>query len=240
MITLNNVTKHFAGMYLPALHEVTLTINPGDFCVVIGSNGSGKSTLFKLITQEHTPTSGTLQTHAAIAHVTQDVNIGTIPELTLLENMALAHPSAPMLKLYKRHTNTILEKLETIGANLKQYLHQPLKNLSGGQRQLIATLMAATSNCGILLLDEHTSALDPKTHALLMEYTAASIQQRNLTSLMITHKMDDAIKYGNRLIMLHQGKVVQDIPKSKKEQLTTQELIQLFQSYENQTLLNGA
>lgn len=240
MITLNNVTKQFAGMYLPALNKLTLHIPQGEFCVVIGSNGSGKSTLFKLITQELEPCSGTLHTKAKIAHVTQDINIGTIPELSLLENMALTHPHPATLKRYKRHTDAIVQKLKTLGVNLIPYLHQPLKSLSGGQRQMIATLMAATSKSDVLLLDEHTSALDPQTHMTLMEYTANIIKQRNLTALMITHKMDDAIKYGNRLIMLHKGNIALDISQQAKATLTPKKLIDLFQSYENETLLNGA
>ena len=208
MITMQDVKKSFAGFFKPVLDGVSLTINRSDFCVVIGANGSGKSTLLKVISGEYICDSGSVNSKGLISKVEQDVNLGCIPEMTLLENIALSASAKPKLAFYSRNAEKIIENIKSLNIGLEEYLNQPLKILSGGQRQTIATLMAISLEREILLLDEHTSALDPKMQTLLMEYTANQIAKLDLTALIITHKMDDAIKYGNRLIMLHQGKIV--------------------------------
>ena len=237
MIELKNVKKSFANNFKPVLDSIDLTVNSGDFCVLIGANGSGKSTLLKVISGKYSCDSGTVICKDSISQVEQDVNAGCIPEMTLLENIALSMSTRPKLAFYSRNAKEIIEKIKSLNIGLEEYLNQPLKTLSGGQRQTIATLAAITSGRKILLLDEHTSALDPKMQALLMEYTAKLVTELGLTTLMITHKMDDAIKYGNRLIMLHQGKIVLDVAGSDKRSLKTTDLLQLFHKYEDETLI---
>lgn len=241
MLVLNNVTKCFPGAFEPTLKEINLSLKDGEFCVVIGSNGSGKSTLMKVSSGEYIPSTGSVTRKGMAAQVVQDINQGTIPAMTLLENIALSQMryKKPKLGFYTRYTDEIINKIRKLEMGLESYLDQPLSNLSGGQRQIIATLMAINSGAQILLLDEHTSALDPKMQVMLMEYTATSIAQLKLTTMMITHRMDDAIKYGNRLIMLHKGRIVLNLAGSDKAQLKVQELLALFHKYEDESLLAG-
>lgn len=239
MINITKVIKSFQGLFRPVINDVSLSLERGDFCVLIGANGCGKSTLLKLISKEHKVDSGEIKLSGDVAQVLQDVNLGTVPEMTLLENIALSEVKTPKLLFYRRYRNQVIEKLKELGIGLEEYIDQPLKMLSGGQRQMIATLMAINSGRQILLLDEHTSALDPKMQSLLMQYTAEQIAQRDLTTIMITHKIDDAIKYGNRLIMLHQGKIVLDLDKEPKGRLQVQDLLIMFHQYEDQLLVSG-
>lgn len=239
MLTIKNVKKSFPDLFAPVLNGIDLSLKPGDFCTLIGANGCGKSTLLKLISGEYTADSGSVETNGKVAQVVQDVNLGTIPDMTLLENIALIGTQKPRFSFYKRYKNQTIQKLKGLNISLEDYIDKPLKTLSGGQRQMVATLMAMTSGCKILLLDEHTSALDPKMQHLLMEYTASQVAKLGLTSLMITHRMDDAIKYGNRLVMLHKGKIVLDVSGAEKQTLKAKELIKLFHKYEDETLTFG-
>lgn len=235
MLELQNITLSFPGVFAPVLSNINFSLKRGEFCVVIGPNGSGKSSLMKIVSGEYQPTSGEVLCSGAISQVGQDTNKGTVSSMTLLENIALSQMQhkAPKLQFYKRHEKDILSKIASLKMGLEDYLHQPIETLSGGQRQIIATLMAMTSGGELLLLDEHTSALDPKMQAKLMEYTSQSISELGLSSLMITHKMDDAIRYGDRLIMLSQGKIVFDVSGESKAKLKTQELIALFHKHED-------
>jgi putative ABC transport system ATP-binding protein len=243
MLEVKNISKTFPGVFAPALDAIDFSLRDGDFCVLIGANGSGKSTLLKLISGDYQPDSGKVlingQSNGNVSQVAQDVSKGTIPEMTLLENIALSYMGMdkPKFAFYQRYRQLIIDEVKTLGIGLEKYIDQPLRNLSGGQRQIIATLMAMHGHGQILLLDEHTSALDPKMQILLMEYTVAAITQARLTTLMITHKLDDAIKYGNRLIMLHQGKIVLDISGAAKADLNTGKLLAYFHKYEDQTLI---
>jgi putative ABC transport system ATP-binding protein len=239
MIYFSKVKKSFQGLFKPVLDGIDLVLKPGDFCVLIGANGCGKSTLLKVISAQHPIDSGTIERKGQVAQVVQDINLGTVPDMTLLENIALSEIKKPKLFFYKRYKKVAIEKLKELDIGLEQYIDQPLKILSGGQRQIIATLMALNSGCDILLLDEHTSALDPKMQRLLMDYTAEQVAKRALITLMITHKMDDAIKYGNRLIMLHQGKIALDLNEEQKKSLTVHDLLALFHQYEDQLLVSG-
>jgi putative ABC transport system ATP-binding protein len=252
MLTLTNISKTFAGGFKPALTDINLQLQQGDFCIVIGSNGSGKSTLMKIIAGEYAPDTGKIiiedadltkqDRSSAIASVTQDVNQGTIPDMTLLENMALSLSRAKQtgFSFYHRLASQISQEIETLGIGLEQYLYAPLSHLSGGQRQMVATIMAMTSKPKLLLLDEHTSALDPGMQRLVMTYTAKAIVEQQLTSLMITHNLADAIHYGNRLIMLHQGQIVLDVSGEAKANLKVNELLALFHSYEDTVLLEDS
>ncbi|MDR3179851.1 MAG: ATP-binding cassette domain-containing protein [Holosporaceae bacterium] len=239
MLQLNNVSKSFSGIFEPVLKEINLSVAEGEFCTVIGANGSGKSTLMKIISGEHLADSGKIKKNGDVTQVVQDVNKGTIPSMTMLENIALSRMKTPRFSFYKRHKNEIVDKIRSLNIGLEKFIDQPLSVLSGGQRQTIATLMALNSGRKILLLDEHTSALDPKMQKMLMEYTARSIRELGLTTLMITHNMEEAVKYGDRLIMMHNGRIVFDLKGSKKSQLKIQSLLEMFHKFEDQNLLYG-
>lgn len=239
MINITKVTKSFPRLFNPVLNCIDLSLEIGDFCVLIGANGCGKSTLLKLISGELKADSGTIKRKGKVAQVVQDVNLGTVPEMTLLENIALSEINAPKLSFYRRYKQQIIQKLKEMGIGLEEHIDQPLKRLSGGQRQMVATLMAINSGKPILLLDEHTSALDPKMQRLLMQYTVEQIAKHRLTTIMITHKMDEAINYGNRLIMLHRGKIVLDLDTEQKSRLKVQDLLTMFHKYEDQILVSG-
>lgn len=248
MLELHNIQKSFPGNFEPTLKDIHLKLSQGEFCIIIGSNGSGKSTLMKTLSGEYSLDSGkiiingqdvTKQNRSKfIASVTQDVAKGTIPEMTLLENMVLSQMrnESGGLKFYKKRETEILAILQSIDMDLDSYINEPLQKLSGGQKQVIATLMAISSKPEILLLDEHTSALDPKMQLLLMTYTATSIIQHRITTMMITHRLDDAAKYGNRLIMLHEGRIVLDVAGEEKKSLDVDTLLALFHKYEDMTL----
>lgn len=238
MIKMKKVLKIFDGFSIPVIKELDLNIKKGDFCILIGANGSGKSTITKLISGEYKADSGVIDLQGKVAQVTQDINAGTIAEMTLLENISLILSPKANLAFYERFRKEISEIVSAIGIDLESKLDLPLKFLSGGQRQVVATLMSIYSNREILLLDEHTSALDPKMEKILMDYTAKMISQKSLTTLMITHKMTDAIKYGNRLIMLHQGKIVLDIEGDNKKSLKEEEILSLFHQYEDEILIS--
>ncbi|MDR3187002.1 MAG: ATP-binding cassette domain-containing protein [Holosporaceae bacterium] len=237
MLQINNVTKSFSGIFEPVLKEINLSLAEGAFCTVIGANGSGKSTLMKIISGEHFADSGEIRKNGDVAQVVQDVNRGTIPSMTMLENIALSSTKTPRFSFYKRCKNDVMSKIKSLNIGLEKFIDQPLSVLSGGQRQTIATLMALNSGGKILLLDEHTSALDPKMQLLLMEYTAKSARELGLTTLMITHNMEDAVKYGDRLIMMHKGRIVADMKGREKSQLRIQSLLEMFHKFEDQSLL---
>jgi putative ABC transport system ATP-binding protein len=239
MINITKVTKSFQGLFMPVIDEISMSLKRGDFCILIGSNGCGKSTLLKLISGEHKADAGEIKLNGDVAQVVQDVNLGTVPEMTLLENIALSEIKKPKLLFYRRYKDKIIQELQELDIGLEQYIDKPLNMLSGGQKQMIATLMAINSGRQILLLDEHTSALDPKMQIVLMEYTCKQVVNRGLTTIMITHKMDDAIKYGNRLIMLHQGKIVLDVQEPQKKAIGVQDLLVMFHQYEDKLLISG-
>jgi len=235
MLKLINVSKSFSSIE-PTLYNINLEINPGDFCVLLGSNGCGKSTLMRSIAGEHAIDNGqiiidgvdlTTQSRShVVASVTQDINQNTIHSMTLLENMVLAYRRTKPASLcfYRNYKSEMLGYLRHFANGLEQYIDQPLDILSGGQRQMVATLMAIISKPKILLLDEHTSALDPNIQQVLMQYTLEQITQRKLTTLMITHKLDDALKYGNRLLMLRKGKIILDITGEQKAAVSLRDL----------------
>ncbi len=233
MIQLQKITKSFSSLYKPVINGLDLFILKGEFLVLIGGNGCGKSTLLKLISGEHRPDSGVIYRKEKVAQVVQDVKLGTLAELTLLENIALSEVSKPKFKFYCRFKSDILKKIKTLNAGLEKYIHQQVSSLSGGQRQMIATLMAIHSGSGILLLDEHTSALDPRMQTVLMDYTHRQIQQKQLTTIMITHNLRDALKYGDRLIMLNHGRIVFDVKGKQKQALKLNDLLELFYQHEH-------
>ncbi|MDR1475135.1 MAG: ATP-binding cassette domain-containing protein [Holosporales bacterium] len=236
MLRINNVTKSFPRVFEPVLKGINLSLREGEFCTVVGANGSGKSTLLKIISGEYRADSGEVKRNGDVSQVVQDVNKGTIPAMTVLENIVLSRTKTPRFAFYWRHLNDIIDKIRSLNIGLEKFIDQPLGILSGGQRQAIATLMAVNSGGKILLLDEHTSALDPKMQKMLMEYTARSVRELRLTTLMITHNMEDALKYGDRLIMMHSGRIVVDLKGCEKSGLKISSLLEMFHKFEDQNL----
>lgn len=249
MLKITNLTKNFSGLSRPVIQSLNLTIQPQEFCIVLGANGSGKSTLLNIIAGDMQPDAGSvvfydkcigLQRHK-IASVVQDVNAGTVPEMTLLENLALGYArlTGERFRLSSSCRTFVFKTLKTVGLGLEKFMDQPLKSLSGGQRQVVATVMAVMSQPQLLLLDEHTSALDPKVQKILMDYTAKAIREQGMMGLMITHNMNDAIRYGNRLILLHKGSVVMDLDRDEKSKLSVQQLLDCFHTFEDKDLVVG-
>lgn len=230
------------------LTQFNLQLNQGDFVTVIGSNGAGKSTLMGLISGaiqadqgeiyldgQNVTTWNATQRSALIGNVFQDPRMGTATRLTIEENLAIALRRGLPRGLKRALTSTnraqMQSVLQNLGMGLENRLSSEVRTLSGGQRQALTLLMAILREPKILLLDEHTAALDPKTSERILELTQQLVEQYQLTTLMITHNLRDALRFGNRLIMLHQGKIVLDISNEEKKQLTEAQLIQLFMQH---------
>ena len=227
------------------LNKVNLTVQPGDFITILGGNGAGKSTLFNSISGNIALTSGQLIMNGQditnfseenraryIARVFQDPKMGTAPRMTVAENLLLAQSRGEKrgfrLRQLKQQKDAFYELCRVVGNGLENHLDTPTGNLSGGQRQALSLLMATMKTPDLLLLDEHTAALDPKTAKQLMEITNQRILEQKLTCLMITHRMEDALKYGNRLILLQKGEIVKDLNQAEKEALTLPDLLSFF------------
>ncbi|MDO4680222.1 MAG: ABC transporter ATP-binding protein [Aerococcus sp.] len=225
--------------------DLSLTLETGDFVSVIGSNGAGKSTLMNLIAGTIFPTSGTITLNEAdittmpavkraqqISRVFQDPKAGSASNLSIEENLAVAwrrgHSSSWRWGLNHQLREHFKETLQTLELGLEDRLHTPAGNLSGGQRQALTLLMATLQSPEVLLLDEHTAALDPAMSERVMTLTDTLVDTHQITTLMITHNMQDAIRYGNRLIMLHQGRIVLDLSHEEKKHLTVERLTQRF------------
>jgi len=248
MLKVENVCKTFnAGTVNEkvALNGVSLHLEPGDFVTVIGGNGAGKSTLLNCITGAYPVDEGkilidgvdvtSLKEHRRakfIGRVFQDPMMGTAATMQIEENLALAARRGKARTLRVGITNQEREEyrqqLKILGLGLEDRMTAKVGLLSGGQRQALTLLMATLQRPKLLLLDEHTAALDPKTAAKVLEVTERIVTQNQLTTLMITHNMRDAITYGNRLIMMYNGKIVVDISGEKKKNLTVEQLLNLF------------
>lgn len=224
---------------------LNLTINDGDFLTVIGGNGAGKSTMQNAICGTWQPDEGSIELDGVnvsgmpeykraryLGRVYQDPMMGTSAGMEIEENLALA------VRRGKRHTLRLgirrseredyRRRLKELGLGLEDRLTTKVGTLSGGQRQALTLLMATLQQPKLLLLDEHTAALDPQTAARVMELTDRLVQENHLTTLMITHNMRDAIRYGNRLLMLHNGRIVLDISGEEKARLTVADLMDMF------------
>lgn len=226
--------------------DLNLTVNDGDFITIIGSNGAGKSTMLNAIAGSIIPDGGKILLNDLditdmpdvkrakyIGRVFQDPMLGTAPNMWISENLALAFRRGEKhslkwgmargneLELYK-------EQLSRLGLGLEDRVESKVGLLSGGQRQAITLLMATIKKPEILLLDEHTAALDPKTAATVLELSDKIVAENNLTTLMVTHNMQNAIDYGNRLIMMHNGSVIFDVRGEEKKNLTVETLLSKF------------
>ena len=248
MLHINNVSKTFNKGTInekKALSDLQLHLNPGDFCTVIGGNGAGKSTMLNAVAGVWPVDKGriildgdditALPEHKRaylIGRVFQDPMMGTAPNMQLEENLALALRRGQKRGLgwgvTKAEKELYREKLSTLGLGLEDRMTVKVGLLSGGQRQAVTLLMASLVEPKLLLLDEHTAALDPATAAKVLEISDKIIRENNLTAMMITHNMSDAIKHGNRLIMMNQGRIILDISGEEKMKLTKQDLMQKF------------
>ena len=228
-----------------ALQGLSLHIKPGEFVTVIGGNGAGKSTLMNSVSGAYTVDEGKILingvdvTHLPehkrakyIGRVFQDPMMGTAATMQIEENMALALRRGKRrglrVGITKKERALFREQLATLDLGLEDRMTAKVGLLSGGQRQALTLLMASLQKPELLLLDEHTAALDPKTAAKVLEATQRIVSENNLTTLMITHNMKDAITYGNRLIMMCDGRIVVDVSGEEKKNLTVPQLLDLF------------
>ena len=250
MLRIQHVSKTFnAGTITEkkALHDVCLDLAPGDFVTVIGGNGAGKSTLLNLIAGVYTADEGTIvldgrdisalkeyERAAFFGRVFQDPMRGTAATMQIEENLALAYRrgkrrtlrwgiSSAERRLYR-------EKLAVLGLGLENRMSAKVGLLSGGQRQALTLLMATLQKPRLLLLDEHTAALDPKTAQKVLDLTEEIIQRDKLTAFMVTHNMKNAIRYGNRLIMMHEGRIIYDVNGEEKKNIQVADLLKKFEN----------
>ena len=248
MLELKNIYKTFnAGTVNEkrALAGLNLTLNDGDFVTVIGGNGAGKSTMLNAVAGTWTVDAGQILiggtdvTHLPefkrakfIGRVFQDPMMGTAPTMQIEENLALAARRGQSRGLRWGITKTeradYRELLRDLDLGLEDRLTSKVGLLSGGQRQALTLLMAALKRPKLLLLDEHTAALDPKTAAKVLELSDRIVEENHLTTMMVTHNMKDAIAHGNRLIMMYEGHIVIDVSGEEKKKLTVPQLLELF------------
>lgn len=253
MFEIKNLYKHFkkeGGGQNHIINGLNLGVEEGEFITILGNNGAGKSTLFNLISGSILSDRGRIhlddmdltfmpehQRSKFIGRVFQSPMMGTAPRLTVAENMALAYG-----RQKRKHFNWALTKdlkkifyqqLAKANMGLEEKLDSKMMDLSGGQSQVVALIMSTINPPKLLLLDEHTAALDPKTADDVMAFTRTLIKENGLTALMITHHLDDALTYGNRLIMLDQGVIAHDFNALEKEALSVDKLKTFYQIREN-------
>ena len=238
-----------------ALNGVNLTLNEGDFCTVIGGNGAGKSTTLNAIAGVWPVDSGAiiidgkdvsgLSEHKRapyLGRVFQDPMTGTVADMEIIENLALAARRGKRRGLSwgvkAKEREKYRELLAEFELGLEDRMSSKVGLLSGGQRQAITLLMATLQKPKLLLLDEHTAALDPKTASKVLELSDKIIKENNLTALMVTHNMKDAIAHGNRLIMMHEGNVIYDVAGEKKKNLTVEDLLHKFEEASGEEFAN--
>ncbi len=238
-----------------ALNQINLELKQGDFVTVIGSNGAGKSTLMNLISGKILPDSGKIilngtdLTYAGehrrarkIGRVFQDPLAGTAPTMTIEENLAIAYARTKRAGLSFGVTNKrrlfFKEKLEELHLGLENRLSAKVGLLSGGERQALSLLMATFTEPDILLLDEHTAALDPSRAQLITELTKKIVKEHKLTTLMVTHNMQQALDLGNRLIMMDSGEIIYEADQNSKQTLTIDQLLNEFQKLKRNTQIS--
>ena len=248
MLEVRHVSKTFNPGTITerkALKDISLTLNDGDFVTVIGGNGAGKSTLLNLIAGVHECDSGSIildgeditrqKEHIRakyLGRVFQDPMMGTAANMSIEENLAMAYRRGKRrgLAWYIKNSEKEFyrEKLALLDLGLENRMQAKVGLLSGGQRQALTLLMSCLQKPEVLLLDEHTAALDPKTAQKVLELTEEFVQKDHLTTFMVTHNMKDAIRYGNRLIMMMDGKVIYDVKGEEKKNLKVEDLLEKF------------
>ena len=256
MLDVRRVTKAFFPHTVNekiALADVSLRLDEGDFCTIIGSNGAGKSTLLNIVAGKYLPDTGQVwidntdvtrlpeyKVARHLGRVFQDPLAGTAPHLSIEENLALALARGKTRGLRRGVTKAkragFAEELATLELGLEKRLHAKVGLLSGGQRQALSLLMATFSEPRILLLDEHTAALDPQRADLITRLTAEAVERHHLTTLMVTHNMEQALRVGNRLIMMHEGQIVFELRGDAKKKATVADLMAEFAKIKGATL----
>ncbi|MCQ2585538.1 MAG: ATP-binding cassette domain-containing protein [Treponema sp.] len=259
MLTLENIDIIF-NKNTPdenhALKNVNLKINKGDFITVIGSNGAGKSTLYNIIAGTYSPSSGKIfldtkdgvkditkekeyKRAAYIGRIFQNPLLGTAGKMTLEDNMVIASKKGfkgLKISLNNKLREEFKAQLSVLNMGLENRLKDNVEQFSGGQRQALTLLMAVMSKPDLLLLDEHTAALDPTNAAIIMELTRKFAKEYNLTVMMVTHNMQHALDYGTRLLMMDGGEIILDIGQEEKEKLTMDDIVEKFRAIKKTSL----
>ena len=250
MLNLRNLSITFnpgTPLENKVIRSLDLSVQPGEFITLLGSNGAGKSTLLNLISGAYLPDDGEIsldgkditdrkahQRALFIGRVHQDPRLSVSPNMTLLENLSLADAKGQSFSLKRaidlNRVSDYRDHLKSLGLGLEDKLNTKIGLLSGGQRQAVALYMAVMKKPKLLLLDEHTAALDPKTSELIMKVTDDLIREEHITTLMVTHNMQQALRFGTRLIMMHEGSIVEDIRGSQKASLSAEDVIRMFKT----------
>lgn len=255
MLELINVSKTFnpgTDDEKKALDNITLTVNDGDFISIIGANGAGKSTLFNAICGSFLTDSGKIVLNGrditmlpefkrarVIGRLFQDPMKGSAPNMSIEENLALAAGKGGWLsRVSAADKAEFREKLSLLGMGLENRMKQQVGLLSGGQRQALTLMMATMNTPQLLLLDEHTAALDPATAEKVLDITKKTVAENRLTCLMITHNMQSALELGNRTVMMNHGKVIFDTEGEARKQLTVKDLLEQFKTAAGRELTN--
>ena len=252
MLTLNHISKTFAPGTVNekrALNDLSLHLAPGDFVTVLGSNGAGKSSMFNAIAGTFQPDTGSVildgkditrlpdyKRSKFIGRMFQDPLKGTAPNMTIEENLALAylrasHTRSPFSMVSAGERREFREKLSQLGLGLEDRMNTVVGLLSGGQRQALTLLMATLVTPKLLLLDEHTAALDPATAEKVLELTKKIVAENSITCLMITHNVQSALQLGNRTIMMKDGQIVMELSGTRRSTITTDELLRAFHQH---------
>ncbi len=241
-----------------ALKNINLTVNKGDFITVIGSNGAGKSTLLNVISGTLFPSHGKifLEDKGALKNITKEAEfkrakyigrifqnplLGTAGKMSLEDNMIIASKKGwkgLKISLNNKKRQEFKKQLKVLDMGLEERLNDNVEQFSGGQRQALTLLMAVMSKPEILLLDEHTAALDPENAEIIMKLTKKFAEENNLTVMMITHNMQHALDYGSRLLMMDSGEIILDIDKEEKSKLTMEEIVKRFKAIKKHSLNN--
>lgn len=245
MLQIRNITKVFnpgTPDERKALDNFSLDVKKGEFITIIGANGAGKSTLFNAISGNFITDSGSIildgeditmkpqyQRSRSIGRLYQDPTLGTAPDMSIEENLALATKTNRWLTgITRKDREFFKEKLAVLDMGLEERLNQQVGSLSGGQRQAMALLMSTINPPKVLLLDEHTAALDPQAQEKVLTITNETVERDSLTCLMITHDMEAALRLGTRTIMMNEGKIIYDVSGSEREKMTIAGLLEKF------------
>ncbi|MEA1963782.1 MAG: ATP-binding cassette domain-containing protein [Candidatus Aerophobetes bacterium] len=257
MLKINHLSKVFfkgSANENVALQEINLYVPRSDFVTIVGSNGAGKTTLLNVISGVFPPEEGKIEIDGqdviklpeykrapSIGRVFQDPLEGTAASLTIEENLAIASLKNKKrrlrLAITRKKRKEFRRKLKTLGLGLEDRLREKVSLLSGGQRQALTILMATLAEPELLLLDEHTASLDPKTAQKIIHLTKEIVARNSLTTLMVTHNMEEALKFGNRTIMMHEGRIILDISGKERAKMSVNDLLDKFSEVKKEKLV---